>query len=128
MKVPLHLSLRNVMPLPSLAPAIRQRADRLDHWTPDVISCHVAVEAEANRHHTGHEYRVRITVHVPGRDIVAGDHHRATDPFLAMHGAFDAVDRQLEDHARRRRGQVKQHSGARETRGKAVPGDSGLGG
>jgi ribosomal subunit interface protein len=109
LKVPLHLSLRNVMPLPSLQPTIRQRVERLDHWTSDVISCHVAVEAEANRHHTGHAYRVRVCVHVPGAEIIAGDHHRDADPFVALHGAFDAVDRQLEDHARRVRGQTKQH-------------------
>lgn len=128
MKVPLHLTLRDVMPLPSLEPAIRQRAERLAHWTPDVISCHVTVEAEANRRHTDHAYRVRVTVHVPGADVVAGDHHRATDPFVALHGAFDAIDRQLEDHARRGRGQVKQHSGMRSTRGSVPIDDAGLGG
>ena len=126
MKVPLQLSLRDVMPLPSLEPEIRQRVDRLDHWTPDIISCHVAVEAEANRHRTGHRYRVRVLVHVPGAEIVAGDHHRDNDPFLALHGAFDAVDRQLEDHARRRRGQIKQHPVVRRGRIEFLS-DSGVG-
>jgi ribosome-associated translation inhibitor RaiA len=73
------------------------------------MSCHVVVEAEANRHRQGHEYRVHISVRVPGHEIAVGSHHLDQDIHRAVRGAFDAVDRQLEDYVRRRRGQVKQH-------------------
>lgn len=109
MKLPLQVTFRDMVPLPSLEPEIRHRAAKLDHWTPDVMSCHVVVEAEGNRHRTGHEYRVKVSVRVSDDVIVAGEHQRDQDVFVALHGSFDALDRQLEDHARRRRGQTKHH-------------------
>jgi ribosomal subunit interface protein len=89
-------------PLPSLEPDIRRRAAKLDQWSCDVMSCQVVLEAEANRHRQGHEYRARITVRVPNNQIVASTHHLDQDIHRAIHGAFDAVDRQLEDYERRR--------------------------
>ncbi len=109
MKLPLQIIFRDVVPLPSIEPEIRRRADKLDHWVPDVMSCHVAVEAEGNRHHTGHAYRVTLRVRVPGEEIAVSTHHVDENIHRAIHGAFDAVDRRLEDHARRQRHQTKAH-------------------
>jgi ribosomal subunit interface protein len=109
MKLPVQITLRDIVPLPSLEPEIRRLAAKLDQWTPDVMSCHVAVESAANRHRQGHEYSVKVSVRVPDAEIVASTHHNDQDIQRAVHGAFDAVSRQLEDYARQRRGQVKQH-------------------
>ena len=109
MKLPLQIVFRDLVPLPSLEPEIRRRAARLDQWTSDVMSCQVVVEAEGSHHHQGHLYKVMIIVRVPEQEIVVGAHHRNQDVMLALHGAFDAMDRQLEDHAWRRRGDVKHH-------------------
>jgi ribosome-associated translation inhibitor RaiA len=109
MKLPLQIVYRDVVPLPSLEPEIRRLAAKLDQWTPDVMSCHVAVESTANRRHQGHPYSVKVSVRVPDAEIVASTHHTDQEIQRAVHGAFDAVGRQLEDYARERRGQVKQH-------------------
>jgi ribosomal subunit interface protein len=110
MKLPLQITFRDLVPLPSVEPEIRRRAAKLDQWTPDVMSCQVVVEAEGNCHRTGHVYRVRIAVRVPDEEIVVGQHPLDEDIHRAIRGAFDAADRQLEDYVRRRRGQVKQHA------------------
>ena len=109
MKMPVQITFRDLVPLPSLEPEIRRRADKLDQWTPDVMSCHVVVAASGNRHRTGHEYSVKVSVRVPDAEIAATTHHDDQDIHRAVHGAFDAVGRQLEDYARQRRGQVKPH-------------------
>jgi ribosomal subunit interface protein len=126
MKLPLQITFRNMVPLPSVEPEIRRRADKLEQWTPDVMSCHVVVEAEANRHRQGHEYRVHISVRVPGEEIAAGSHHLDQDIHRAVGGAFDAADRQLEDYVRRRRGQVKLHRRATDERAADDAGDEPL--
>jgi ribosome-associated translation inhibitor RaiA len=110
MKLPLQVTFRDLVPLPSLEGDIRLRAAKLEQFAPDLMSCHVAVEATANRHHQGHRYTVKIDVRVPGEEIFAGDHHGHEDIEIAVRGAFDAMCRRLEDYARRRRGQVKQHA------------------
>jgi ribosomal subunit interface protein len=112
MKLPVQITFRDLVPLPSLEPEIQRRADKLDQWTPDVMSCHVVVQAAGNRHRTGHEYTVKVSVRVPDAEIAATTHHHDQDIHRAVHGAFDAVGRQLEDYARQRRGQVKQHEPA----------------
>lgn len=109
MKLPLQIVFRDIVPLPSLEPEIRRLAAKLDQWTAEVMSCHVAVESAANRHRQGHEYSVKVSVRVPDAEIVASNHHADQDIQRAVHGAFDAVGRQLEEYARERRGDVKQH-------------------
>ena len=113
MKLPVQVVFRDLVPLPSLEGDIREHAARLDRFAPDLMSCHVAVEAAGNRHHQGHVYTVKIDLRLEGDEIVAGAHHANEDITLAVHGAFDAVTRRLEDRVRRRRGQVKQHSDER---------------
>jgi ribosomal subunit interface protein len=109
MTIPIQISFRDLVPLPSLEPAIHRRASKLEQWAPDVMSCHVVVESTGNRHHKGHDYRVKIVVHVAGAELVANAHHHDEDIYRVVSGAFDAIDRQLEDHVRKRRGQVKHH-------------------
>jgi ribosomal subunit interface protein len=112
MKQPLQITLRDLVPLPSLEGSIRRRAEKLEQFLPELSSCHVVVASEANRHRQGHRYSVRIDVHVPGADLFVGDHHGDEDVEIALREAFDAMARRLEDHARRRRGQVKHHEPA----------------
>jgi ribosome-associated translation inhibitor RaiA len=126
MATPVEIVFRDMVPLPSLEGDIRRRADKLRQWAPDLIDCRVVVEAQANRHRTGHVYTVKIDVHLPGEEIFAGDHHANEEIGLAVRGAFDAIGRSLEDHECRRRGQVKQHApkGAAAV-GRAEPGNEG---
>jgi ribosome-associated translation inhibitor RaiA len=45
---------------------------------------------------------------VPGAELVA-NHAQHEDIYVAVRDAFQAITRQLEDHARRLRGDVKTH-------------------
>jgi hypothetical protein len=59
---------------------------------------------------------VKVLARVTDGEIVAGSHQGHEDVMVALHGAFDAMDRQLEDHVRLRRGQTKQHPTMRHGR------------
>lgn len=110
MKLPVQVEFRDMVPLPSLEDDIRAQAARLDRFAPDLTRCRVVVSASANRHQQGHRYTVMIDLRLPGAEIVAGGHQVDEDIARAVHGAFDAATRQLEDLVRRRRGQVKHHA------------------
>ncbi len=110
MKLPLQVTFRDMVPLPSLESEIRWRAAKLERFVPDLISCHVVVDASANRHQQGHVYAVKIDVRVPGEEIFAGERQAHEEIGVALREAFDAMTRRLEDYARKRRGQVKQHA------------------
>lgn len=92
---------------------IRERAERLERYFDRIVSCRVTVEAPHRHNHKGKLFQVKILIGVPGNDIVV-DHakpnsHAHEDVYVAVRDAFDAAGRQLEDHARKMRGDVKTH-------------------
>jgi len=76
------------------------------------MACRVTVEAPHRHHRDGNEFRVRIDLSVPGRDVVVGrspPHHAHTDVYVAIKDAFRAARREVMDQLRLRRGNVKEH-------------------
>ena len=105
----LQISFHGLAHSDALQQAIRERAAKLDHFHDHIISCRVVVELAARHQRHGNEYNVRLDIKVPGAEIVANQ-EGDKDPQVALRDAFDAARRKLEDHARRQRGDVKQHS------------------
>ena len=114
MQSPLKLTFRHMDPSPALEQRIRQRVDDLHKFCGDIVSCHVVVETRHRHHEQGNLFEVRVDLVVPGREIVVGRerglNHAHENAHVAVRDAFDAARRQLEDHARSRRGEVKVHS------------------
>jgi len=113
MQLPLQITFRNMAPSAAVEAHIRERADALERFFKRIIACRVVVEARARRHRKGKLYHLRIDLTVPGREIVVKrdpiEHHAHEDILVAVRDAFDATRRQLEDHARGLRGDVKAH-------------------
>ncbi|HRH81480.1 MAG TPA: HPF/RaiA family ribosome-associated protein [Thiobacillaceae bacterium] len=117
MKLPLQIIQRDMPPSEALEAAIREKADKLDHFYPHIMSCRVTVEIPGKHRNQGKEFKVRIDLTVPGTEIVVDrDHHE--DVYVALRDAFDHAKRQLEDYARRQRGDVKAHEA--ESRGRVA--------
>lgn len=113
LKSPVQITFRNLERSEAVEAKIRERAEKLGNFYKDIMSCRVAVEALHRHHHQGNHYHIRIDVKVPERELVAGrepDEHRAySDIYVAIRDAFDAMRRQIEEHARHQQGKVKTH-------------------
>jgi ribosomal subunit interface protein len=113
MQSPIQIAFRNLKHSGAIEAKIRERAEKLDKYYEHIMSCRVVVEGNHKHHHKGNLYHVRIHLTVPEGELVASrepDQHQAhEDVYVAIRDAFDAVRRQLEDYARRRRGKVKHH-------------------
>ena len=114
METPLQISFRDMEPSPAVEADIRAKAAKLDRVFDRIVSARVVV-AQRNRHqHKGKLYAVNIVLRVPGREIVvdrAGPQdHAHEDVYVAIRDSFDAATRQLEDHVRVARGDVKAHA------------------
>jgi len=111
---PVEIVFQNFASSPAVEARIRERAEKLDRFYDQIMGCRVAVEASHRRHHKGNLYHVRIDLTVPGEELVVSrvpdDKQAHEDIYVAIRDAFDAMRRQLEDYARRRRGQVKRHA------------------
>lgn len=108
MKQPLQITLRDIPGSEAVEDRIRTKAEKLDRYYDRIMGCRVVVESPQRHQHQGKLYSVRVDLTVPGAELVA---NRALheDVYVAIRDAFDAMTRQLEDYARRQRGEVKNH-------------------
>jgi ribosomal subunit interface protein len=108
MQIPLQITTRGLEHSEALEAHIRDRANRLEKFFDHIMSCRVVAEMPHKHQHQGKQFNVRIDIGVPGGEItVTRDHHE--DIYVALRDAFDAAQRQLEDHARKVRGDIKTH-------------------
>jgi len=119
MQIPLQITFRDMEPSAAVETRIREKAAKLEQFYDHILSCRVTVEAPHAHQHQGKLYQVRIEVGVPDAQLVVShEHHHKDqaheDAYVAIRDAFDAIQRQLEDYARKRRGEVKQHQGPSE--------------
>jgi ribosomal subunit interface protein len=112
MQVPLQVRFHNMAASEAIEARVRERVARLERLSDDIISCRVTVEAP---HKQPHRSTVGITVDIAvrGKEIVVKRefrHHESRDDAYQVIGvAFDAAERQLEEHARMQRRTVKTH-------------------
>ena len=127
MILPVQTTFRNMDPSASVAARVQEEADKLDAYFDRITSCRVMVEAPHRHHRRGDPFHIRIELGVPGKGLVvthgpalkpegqekrhkrleAGGPHK--DVYAAIRDAFQAMRRQLQDHARDLRNQVKTH-------------------
>jgi cold shock CspA family protein/ribosome-associated translation inhibitor RaiA len=114
MAVPLEMVFRDIAPYEAaVSEDIKARAEKLDRFYAQILKCRVVVEAPHKHRRGGKLYQVSIDITVPGRKIIVDrgrrrrESHR--DIFVAVGDAFDAAERQLEEHSQLARGDVKDH-------------------
>jgi ribosomal subunit interface protein len=108
MRVPLQITSRDIELPDSIDAIIREKAEKLNIFNDQIISCRVVLEAPHRSQQKGIMYNVRIELTIPGSEVVV-KHEPHVDLMAAIRDAFDAAKRQLQNHSRRQRGEVKHH-------------------
>jgi ribosomal subunit interface protein len=117
-----QITFRNMTPSPAVAADVREHAASLDRYHTRISACRVVIEAPHRHQRKGMRFHIRIDVTVPGAELVASresDDPAHEDVYVAIRDAFDALRRQLMDHAREIRHDVKHHEPS-EARGRVV--------
>jgi cold shock CspA family protein len=131
MSVPVQITFRNLDPYDVVEDLIRAEAEKLETFYGGIMQCRVTLEVPHRHHKQGKQYHLRIELTVPGNKLVVsrrpdlGSWARQAgaaelkrelevesphkDMRQAIHDAFKAAGRRLEDYVRRRRGQIKIH-------------------
>lgn len=108
MKVPLQITARNFELTEPIEAAIREKAEKLDLFYDQIMSCRVLVESPHRHQHKGILYNVRLDIKIPGKEfVVKREPHE--DLYVSIGDTFEAAHRQLEDYISRQRGDVKHH-------------------
>jgi ribosomal subunit interface protein len=105
MQIPIEISTRLIELNPGLEASLRRRAAKLERFFVRITSCRIAVERASNHHQEGGPYRVRLDLTLPGTELVADK--EGEDLNAVVRSAFQAAERQVQDLAQRRRGEVK---------------------
>jgi ribosomal subunit interface protein len=122
MILPLQITSRNLELTEAIKADIRNHAEKLDKYYSKIMSCRVAVESIPNRSW----YNVRIDMTVPGTELVV-KRDSNSDLYMAIRDAFHDARRELEDFARRQRGDEKRHEEPSHGRISALFPDRGYG-
>ena len=109
MKLQLQITTRDIPHSEALESHIRQKAEKLETFYPQIMGCRIVVEVPHKHKHQGNLFNVRLDITVPGKELVV-TREPNEDVYIALRDAFDAAKRQLEDYGRRQRGEVKAHA------------------
>lgn len=102
MNLPVQVTFHGISHSDGLEQTIREHVEKLHRFHPKLVSCRAVVEYAARHQQRGNEFVVRLDIKVPGAEIAVNhDHHE--DVMSAVHQAFAAAKRRIEEHARRRR-------------------------
>ncbi|MDA8100408.1 MAG: HPF/RaiA family ribosome-associated protein [Nitrospiraceae bacterium] len=111
MKINPQITLKNVPHSSAVEAKIREKIVKLDQFSSRLMGCRVTVEECQRKQHQGKIFSVHIDMTVPGKELVV-NRVENEDLYVAVRDAFDAAKRQLEEHSRKRRGDVKSHTEA----------------
>lgn len=131
MKNPIQITFRHMESSAAAEAAIREEIESLERHFDRITSCRVVVEQPHRHHLRGNGFHVSIELHVPTSHIIVNHtpsiHSRQAgaedqqvekseevqadhkDLYISIRDAFDAARRQLEDYARKLRGETKRH-------------------
>jgi cold shock CspA family protein len=92
---------------------IEEKVGWLEQLHDRIVGCRVVVEMPHKHHRQGNTYHVRIDLKLPGTEIIVNREPNrkadCTDLHTVINRSFEAARRQLEQHMRKRRQEVKSH-------------------
>jgi|SRR5579862_9542909 len=106
--LPVQITIRDLPASDAIETHIRKRTEKLNKFYDRISSCRVVIESQQKHKHQGKLYNVRIDITVPGKEL-AVTRKCDQDVYVAIRDAFDALERQLEEHSHKRHGRVKTH-------------------
>jgi ribosome-associated translation inhibitor RaiA len=109
MQFPMQITYQHMKPSDATDAMIRVKLAKLERFYDRIVNCRVVVSAPTKPSRAGMDYQVRIDLTVPGGELVVNRESAPTaEPRhlgIALRDAFNAARRQLEDFARRQRGE-----------------------
>lgn len=108
--IAVQITTRDIPVSTALDSHIRRKIEKLSQYYDRITSCRVIIDFCQKHKHQGKLYNVRLDVTVPGKEFVVTKKQNE-DVYIALRDAFLALNRQIEEHARKRHGRVKAHNG-----------------
>lgn len=115
MQTPIEIVFQGVGEQPDVRGSIRQHVAELEQRFVRLTACRVVLKGPGGRHRTGGLYEINIRLSLPGHEVevtrTPKADERHSDLTFAVNDAFKRAQRQLQDHVKHLRGEVKAHEG-----------------
>jgi ribosome-associated translation inhibitor RaiA len=114
MQTPVEIEFQDMAASPAVEQQVADHVKKLEQLYGRITACRIVVKGPGHRHQTGGQYDIKIRLALPdGYEVNIGrtpkaDARHSELPF-AVNDAFKRAGRQLQDNARRMRGDVKSH-------------------
>jgi len=113
--IPLQITWRDMDKSEAVETSVREHVQKLDHICDHINSCRVVIEAPHHHKNKGNIFHISIDITAPGKEIAVtrdpSKHQAHEDMYVAIRDAFNTARRQLQEYARKQRGDVKTHAG-----------------
>ena len=113
MQTPMQITFRDMPVSDAVEARCWEEAEKLERYCDRITACHITIAASHHRHRQGNLYEVRISLAVPGTELVVNReppaHHEDEDIEVALRETFDRLRRRLQEYVHRMRGEVKSH-------------------
>ncbi len=115
MQVPLQIVFEGIGHSDAVEARVREEVRKLEKFYDRIISARVVVIRPEHRHMKGDTYHTRIHLTIPGApDVLVNTDpsidHAHEDVYVAVHDAFKAARRQLQDALRERQPSHKSNA------------------
>lgn len=110
MATQVQLTFRDFASSPAITEHVNRRAAKLETYTDRLMTCHVVVEQPHRHSRHGHNFHVRIDMHMPGKELVVSktSADSTMDLHVTLDEAFGEAERVLEDHVKSQRDRVRR--------------------
>ncbi len=114
METPPKITFEGIEPSDAVRARVDSEISKLERFFGRITSCRVVIAKRQKRHVHGDLFNVSVHLALPnGREVVANrnppEDHAHEDVYVTIRDAFAAARRQLQDEARKIRGDVKCH-------------------
>lgn len=106
MQTPISVTFHGLPRSEAAEAAIERSLTRLEHLQPHLVHAHAWVD-RVHHHGRDQRFRVRLAIGLPGTEITVSHESGHSDIYVAITEAFAAAHRQLQDHLRIQRGDIK---------------------
>lgn len=108
MQVPVQITFRDFPHSEAVETHLHEKIDKLQQFCHNIVACHVVLELANKNQHRGNLYDTRITITVPGKELVS-KLNEDENMYVSIKTAFEDMTRQLENYVQQIHGDVKNH-------------------
>jgi ribosomal subunit interface protein len=108
MQTPINIQFHQMEKSEAVIERLTDKIDELENKFGPFISCNIIIEQENKNQNQGRLFKIKINLNLPKKEILV-NHQKDEDIFIVVRDAIASLNRQVEDHDRKRHDSKIEH-------------------